>query len=145
MEQLRPFCKFVSIAGSIRRERSFINDIEIVAVPAIKGYMDMVNLVRSWKKVKGDPSEKYTRRILPEGVNLDLFFANEANLGCILLIRTGSAQYSKWMMGIVCRRHGYRMQGGYLWKDGVTVPVPDEETFYKLMKMPFVEPKLREI
>mgnify|MGYP001582614480 FL=1 len=103
---------------------------------------DKVNL---WKKVKGDALGKYTQRILPEGIKLDLFFADENNLGCIMLIRTGNWRYSKWMMGTVCRRNGYIMQGGYLWYEGDLVSVPTEERFYELLKLPFVQPNLRNL
>ena len=144
VEQLKPYCKIIAIGGSIRREQPFVKDIEIVAVRDIKKILELKDLVETWHKVKGEPIGKYTQRVLPEGIKLDLFFADERNFGLIFLIRTGNWKYSKWMMGSKAREKGFIVDRGYLWSKGVIVDVPSEEVFYSLMQMPFVEPKLRE-
>ncbi len=77
--QLAPHCERIEIAGSIRRKKPDVGDIEIVAIP--KPYniglfeSGIATIVKQWEKVKGELPCKYTQRILPEGIKLDLFFA----------------------------------------------------------------------
>ena len=98
LEQLRPHCIRAEIAGSIRRKKLEVGDIEIVAIP--KPYSiglfesGIASIVNKWKTVKGELPCKYSQRILPEGIKLDLFLPEEENWGLIFALRTGSADYS---------------------------------------------------
>jgi DNA polymerase/3'-5' exonuclease PolX len=64
---LKPFCERIEIAGSIRREQPFPNDIELVCIRKGRELFNFVEAVDQWKKVKGKPSGKYTQRSLHEG------------------------------------------------------------------------------
>ena len=98
VEQLRPHCERSEIAGSIRRRRPEVGDIEIVASPKPYGTglfeSGIATVVNQWPKVKGELPCKYTQRVLPEGIKLDLFFADETTWGVVYAIRTGSAAFS---------------------------------------------------
>src|SRR5687767_9873869 len=91
---LAPYCQRIAIAGSIRRQRPQVKDIEIVAQPlqepadlfghelvAHQGFCAVVN---QWRAIKGQPTGKYTQRRLPDGINLDLFIADPDNWGLTL-------------------------------------------------------------
>jgi DNA polymerase/3'-5' exonuclease PolX len=101
---LAPYCHRISIAGSIRRQRPQVKDIEIVALPwqepsdlfgdALVAHHGFCAAVNQWRAIKGQPTGKYTQRRLPEGINLDLFMADADNWGLILAVRTGSAAFS---------------------------------------------------
>jgi len=73
---LAPYCERIEIAGSIRRKKPDVGDIELVAIP--KPYniglfeSGIATEVNQWEKVKGELPCKYTQRILPEGIKLDL-------------------------------------------------------------------------
>ncbi len=119
--ELAPYCERLEIAGSIRRKKPEVKDIEIVAIP--KPYeIDMFesNLaiaVNQWEKVKGNLQYgkcKYTQRILPDGIKLDLFFAEPGNWGLIYAIRTGSADYSHRVLASGWVKRGYYSKGGYI-------------------------------
>jgi len=92
VEILKPYCLRIEIAGSIRREKPEVGDIELIAI--VKDIKKFSKEVNKLEKVKGNPTGKYTQRILPEGIKLDLFMANIRNWGLIFAIRTGSARYS---------------------------------------------------
>src|SRR5688572_29668173 len=98
IEELRPHCYRCEIAGSVRRRRSEVKDIEIVAIPKPFeiGLLEsgIATVVNRWDKVKGTLPCRYTQRRLPEGIALDLFFADKTNWGLIYAIRTGSADFS---------------------------------------------------
>jgi hypothetical protein len=72
---LAPYCTKICIAGSIRRRKPDVKDCEIVAIPrqvpgglfgdeltVDPGFIDAVN---RWPRVKGEPTGRYTQRVLP--------------------------------------------------------------------------------
>ena len=144
---LAPHCERIEIAGSIRRKKPEVGDIEIVAIP--KPYdiglfeSGIATVVKQWEKVKGELPCKYTQRILPEGIKLDLFFAEPDNWGNIFAMRTGSATYSHLELASRWSSMGYKSEGGYLHRDGERIAVREEEDLFKLLGIPFVEPEQR--
>ncbi len=137
----KPYCSRIEIAGSIRREKPEVGDIElIVIVKDLEGFSKEVNKLQ---KVKGEPTGKYTQRILPEGIKLDLFMANERNWGLIFAIRTGSAEFSHKVLARGWVRVGYKSINGMLVKDGREIEVREEKDLFDLIGIPYVEPKFR--
>ncbi len=141
--QLKPHCERIEIAGSIRRKKAQCNDIEIVAIP--KPYdtglfeSGIATIVNKWPKLKGKLPCKYTQRLIqPEGIKLDLFFAEPGNWGLIFAIRTGSAEYSHKVLACGWVRQGYKSKDGYLHRDGVRVDVPEELKLYHILGHPQV-------
>ena len=152
MEKLRPHCKRIEIAGSIRRKKEEVKDIEIVAIPkpySLGLFEDgIAGVVNQWEKVKGDMvygKTKYTQRILPEGIKLDLFFAEEGNWGHIFAIRTGSADYSHEVLAKGWVRLGFKSEGGYLFYKGEKYKVREEEDLFKLLGIKYVNPEERNL
>lgn len=141
--ELEPHCEKVEIAGSLRRKKSEVNDIEIVAIPK-PNREGLIKTVNKWEKVKGEATGKYTQRILPDNIKLDLFFADKENWGAIFLIRTGDWEFSKKFMGTVMPKNKYKQKDGYVWKNGLIVPIYDEEDLFRLMNIPFIEPEKRD-
>ena len=146
---LAPHCERIEIAGSIRRKKLMVGDIEIVAIP--KPYevglfaSGIVPVVNQWDKVKGELPCKYTQRILPSGIKLDLFFATPDNWGYILAIRTGPADYSAQVLAAGWVKRGYKGQGGMLWNGSNPVPVREEQDLFNLLALPWAEPENRVI
>ena len=154
MLQLKPYClkvpklnaivNRIKIAGSIRREKDEVKDIEIVCIPDPDKIFEFAQFVDGFKKVKGEPIGKYTQRELPEGIKLDLFMADETNYGLITMIRTGSWEFSKRIMW-ECITKGFYVKGGYLHNTQTDeiVSVQDEEDFFNICNIKYVEPKQR--
>ena len=146
-QELEPHCERIEIAGSIRRQKQEVKDIEIVAIP--KQYQ--VGLFRSgialvvdkWKKVKGELPCKYTQRILPDGINLDLFFCTEKNWGLIFAIRTGSAEFSHKVLANGWVKAGYKSVDGMLTKNNQQLDVREETDLFNLIKLNYVVPEER--
>ena len=152
VEQLRPHCIRIEIAGSIRRKKPEVKDIEIVAIP--KPYSiglfesGIASVVNRWEKVKGDmmyEKTKYTQRILPEGIKLDLFLVEEGNWGSQLAIRTGSADYSRYVLAREWMRNGFKSEGGYLYRDGEKYEVREEKDLFRMIGVAFVKPEKRNV
>ncbi len=166
---LFPWTEQLFIGGSISRMCSIVKDIEIICIPkrkvhvigtglslfsgqpvqvvrkkpeAVKKFVDTVN---QWPKVKGDPETgRYTQRWYKSIIKIDLFMADENNIGLIHAIRTGSAEYSRQLMNW-CKQAGYQVNDGYLWQGVTKVPVPDENFLFNLIKQKYVEPKYRNV
>lgn len=147
VELLRPHCERIEIAGSIRRQKPEVKDIEIVAIP--KPYetglfeSGITTVVNQWEKVKGELPCKYTQRILPEGIKLDLFFAEKGNWGLIYAIRTGSADYSHKVLATEWVKRGYKSENGYLTSNGKPVLILEEEDLFKRIGVPYKSPTER--
>lgn len=157
VRMLEPYCLRIRIAGSIRREKAECGDIEIVCVVDTdeRERMKFVAMVERLEKVKGEPTGRYTQRLLPEGVKLDLFMCQEDNWGNIFLIRTGNWKFSRFMMGIRAKQVGLLHRGGYLWHNwestdechgslSVKIACYEEEDVFRVLEMDWIEPKDRE-
>lgn len=145
--EMAPHCHRIEIAGSIRRCKPEVKDIEIVAIP--KPYdvglfaSGVAPIIDQWEKVRGELPCKYTQRILPGGIKLDLFFATAENWGYIYGIRTGSAEYSANVLARGWVGNGYKGIGGMLTYDGQPVAVKEEEDLFRLCGVKYIEPSFR--
>lgn len=151
------------IAGSIRRKKLEVKDIEIVAI--ISNYDSLfedlskfgrfikpgVPDIIDWPPKKGS---KYVRMFLNEEIKLDLFIANEDNWGALFCMRTGSATNAKGntFQGFVPKMFSMWKKisnGGKMvncqptYPDGTSVKVPTEELFFDLCGVEWVEPEFR--
>lgn len=173
------------IAGSIRRKRPECGDVEHVIIPAfgdkpaagLFAQPERVNLL--WHHadalVAGHAIDKHwngngltwgekMRRADYRGFSHDIFTAMVDNWGCILAIRTGSADFSKRLVtGLL--RNQYRQADGYVWRcrpcphcarpdpckacngtrlDPVErLSVGTEEEFFSLAGVMYVQPEAR--
>ena len=167
VKQLAPLCERIQIAGSIRREKPEVKDIEIVAIP--KPYdvglfeSGIATVVNRWIKVKGSLPCKYTQReiaplmhtpnadvpreVLLDTIKLDLFFATPKNWGLILAIRTGSAEYSHQVLAMGWVRKGYESIEGNLFHKASRWErsIPEEKDLFDLIGIDWVEPKERNL
>jgi DNA polymerase/3'-5' exonuclease PolX len=153
---LSPYCERIAIAGSVRRRRSFVGDIEIACIPRLipTGLFgdelitdpDFCAMVNQWPAVRGKPDAKHTQRRLPDGILLDLFMADAENWGLIFAIRTGSADFSRHILATGWVKAGYHSDEGRLRaRDGTIVPVREEHDLFTLLGIPWVDPEAREV
>lgn len=151
--ELAPYCERIEIAGSIRRQKPEVKDIELVVIPkhvpadmfgsTTEPHPDFCRIINALEKVKGEPTGKYTQRILPEGIKVDIFIADPDNWGLIYAIRTGSADFSYKILGGAWVRCGYKSVNGYLMEGEKRVPVREEEELFRLLRLPFTPPEQR--
>jgi DNA polymerase (family 10) len=148
---LAPHCAQVEIAGSIRRRRPSIGDVEIVCLPhpyepapLLRSGIALV--LEDWPAVKGTLPCRYTQRRHPSGMTVDVFMPDPRGFGLQLAIRTGSAAWSHQVLARAWVRAGFRSEGGLL-RDmaGRVVSTPDERKLFQLIGLPWVEPFDREV
>ena len=149
LEQLKPHCERIAIAGSVRRKKAEVGDIELALIP--KPYevglfqSGIATVVNQWEKVKGELPRRYTQRVLPSGIKLDLFFADESNWGLAFALRTGSAEFSSRVLACGWVRNGFKSSGGYLFKYGEKFEVKEEKDLFNLIGIHYVEPENRNL
>lgn len=152
VELLKPHCERIEIAGSLRRKKSEVGDIELVIIP--KPYLiglfesGIATIINKFKKVKGNLEYgkcKYTQRILPEGIKLDLFIADENNWGYVYAMRTGSANFSHNVLANAWTHVGFKSIKGYMVKSGKIHPAREEEDFFRMIGVPYVQPERRNL
>lgn len=155
---LEPHILRAEIAGSIRRGRPTVGDVEIVAEPKTRtadlfgGTVPDVEPIRAaleevgiWEK--GGERYMKVRHVLGSALSLDLFLVTPpAEWGSILAIRTGPGE-----LGQLCvtrmKSRGYRHENGHVieTKTGLHVPTPTEEDFFHLAGVAYLAPPLRDI
>lgn len=148
LKALEPHCSRIEIAGSIRRKKPEVNDIEIVCIPHPydTGIFEsgVASVINQWEKVKGELPCKYTQRIV-KGMKIDIFFATPINWGLIFAIRTGSAEYSHQVLAKGWVKRGYVGKSGNLYYKGKLEPVPEEKQLFRIIGIPYVEPENRNL
>jgi len=153
----------VEVAGSIRRQKAVVGDIEICGIPE-----DRDNLIKLLGEIgqhikPGVPGAipwvpkveaKYLRVRLEEGMNLDVFLGTPENWGGWYMMRTGSgaspdgSAFNGFIPGIFSRWK--KLSGGGRMTDCMpTMPtgeqlwIPEEQDFFDLLEMDFVPPEER--
>ena len=159
-DELAPFCEKICIAGSVRRGKPEVHDIELVLKPKLNpaplifqhdyhllDYLDHpLGYLACARKLKGQ--SKYQQWQLPE-IKLELYIVTPpAQYGVILALRTGPAELSQLLV-TQRRKGGYlpsyaRVQDGAVWVDGEAVDMPDEVNFFEFCALPYLRPPERD-
>ena len=162
---LSPACAQIEIAGSLRRGRPEVSDVEIVAAPIlveaprsdlfapppmVAGPLEAVlsDLAAAGRLIahptRPASGDRYKRLWVARAeLQVDLFLVRPpAEWGPILAIRTGPADYSEAAVTAL-RARGLRCAEGAIWRDRERIPCPDEARFFDLCGMPLLPPERR--
>lgn len=167
---IRPFCQRAEIAGSIRRQKPEVKDIEIVAIPvwseepkagSFFGETDLINELWRHLSARGDiqwikpgtskvipweikPHGKYWRGLVQEDIKFDLFVVRPSNWGIQFALRTGSAEFSKALV-TRAKEVGFPCVDGMLQRkaDGYRIGTPEEADVFDLLGLTYIEPAER--
>jgi DNA polymerase/3'-5' exonuclease PolX len=105
---LEPHCDKIHVAGSIRRQKQEVKDIEIVCIPKRIQKEDLfgksgeyelsqhfINVTKMiGTALKGKPEGRYMQIDTGKGILLDLFITTQEDYYRQFAIRTGPAEYS---------------------------------------------------
>jgi DNA polymerase/3'-5' exonuclease PolX len=163
---ISPLCNRIEIAGSIRREKEEVKDIELVVIPEFdfsSAQLPMAGIIdirstpvpltdkKGWIDLIGEPlmnGSRYKKIKTKWNINLDLFIVlTSSKWGVQYVIRTGPASFSK---KVVTQRYKGGLlpsdcvvKGGAVYRNEVLVPTPEEEDFFNLLEIDYIEPKRR--
>lgn len=159
-EKISPYCDRIEIAGSLRRKRETIGDIEIVALPKLAHMRNLLgdivqteNMLHEFlvsnevKLLKGSKSDAKQKQFTYAGYQVDLFLpTSPAHWGSIFTIRTGSHGFNMWVMNERCPKVKVRFSHGLVYWYGNPKPLetPEEINIFEALEMDFVPPKNRD-
>jgi len=143
LEIIRPLCERCEVAGSIRRRRPDVHDIDIVLIQRPLMWHRIVNkLVEKGARVVIRGSK--LARLALDGVQVDLYVTSSENWGTILLIRTGSAYHNIKLMNRA-REMGLKLSAAMgVMKEGKVVASRTEEEIFHALGMHYAAPESRE-
>ncbi len=104
IDKLSPWCSKIEIAGSIRRKKEFVHDIDLVVIPSNEG--QFIYALQSLGKIKMG-GQKLIRCELPQIV-LDIYIATPETWATLLLIRTGSKEHNIKLCSLA-KRQGVKL------------------------------------
>lgn len=90
VELLFPFCERVWIAGSLRRREEEVGDVDIVAIPRDKEGLQKV-IEKNFSVLTNGGKSK---RLLLDGVQVDLYLTEPEDFEAVLMHRTGSIKHN---------------------------------------------------
>lgn len=138
LDLLGPHFELVSVAGSVRRRKQFVNDIDLVAIPGMSSprailQMLPVLIVRSGPKLA---------RFKFKGIDIDIYYASPQTWGTLLLIRTGSVEHNIMLCNKALAR-GWKLRAsgeGLFDSGGTRIAGDDEESIFRALGLPYREP-----
>jgi DNA polymerase/3'-5' exonuclease PolX len=156
------------IAGSIRRRKMDVGDVEHVVIPRFGAVIVSTGLFTETKTINllcarmeelvaagtiakhiyGGSGPRWGEKYRGSefgGMLHEVFMADARNFGSVLLIRTGPAEFSERIVTIFKDGGMLRQQEGYLryTASGEVVPVPDEATYLRLAGLSYISPENR--
>ena len=167
IRELAPFCERIEIAGSLRRRKAEVSDIEVIFVPRISQRPDGLFGTKSYsmadekieqmvsggiiaKRRKSDESftwgEKNKLAVhIASGIPIDFFATSSENWWVSLVIRTGSKENNlKLTNGAIRRGGSLNAYGcGVTWNDGSVTAAKSEREVFELCGVDYVEPNMR--
>ncbi len=170
VELLRPSCERIEIAGSIRRQKTSVKDIEIVYVPKVNFERDLfmvftcIETILADKKIRSlEDQFIISRRWLSSGrgaygrcnklmvhcrsgIPVDLFATTEESWFNYLVCRTGPAELNRQIC-LEAKRRGFGWMpygcGFRILSDGEVFPMASEKEVFDFVDIPYQEPHLR--
>jgi DNA polymerase (family X) len=155
---LLPFAEKIAVAGSIRRGRPEVGDVDLVAIPRTELDRDLLGNVTATRNLM---AVEVKRRAAEEGwtvekdgesylvwqakaVQVDLWFCTRKTWGTVLMCRTGSKEHNIWLAQRAQARGGH-------WNPhhGLTVGrafmAEEENDIYLGLGLEFIQPVDREM
>jgi len=157
VQELSPACERVEIAGSLRRGKPAVHDIDIILLPRSPSSVGLQSSVSSLDEVisalinrgslivvrEGDKIRSFIAA--KTGIPVDVYVATHDTWATLLLIRTGSKEHNIQLaqrarqLGMKLRASGdgIENQGGEL------IKIQSEDEIFSLLKVPYLPPEKR--
>lgn len=142
--RMQPWCQRIEVAGSIRRRRPVVGDIDLVIL-SDRAEDLRAHCASKWSEVSSGPQNAIYQTRLWDGsiVQIDMFFAqpessdlftrSPTNFGSLLICRTGSKEHNiklvEWAKRLGLRWNPYR---GVFRGDNLIASATEEEVFAAL-------------
>jgi DNA polymerase (family 10) len=144
-----PHCDKIEIAGSIRRQKATVHDIDFVmAAKSDSEWQKISETLKHMKSKLNCQGNSVIKALLPiqKGLfKVDFYRAQLSTFGIHLLIRTGSAEHNMWLAGYAISK-GMRLKHSEgLIKEGSVIAGETEQGVFEALGLPCPAPSQREI
>jgi DNA polymerase/3'-5' exonuclease PolX len=157
---LEPACHRIEIAGSIRRQKPEVNDIELLCIPKYGGLSCRVNLLdkriiglvhagildyrlnKRGRRAYGQKNKFLVH--IPSGIGVDIFSTTPECWPVALAVRTGGARTNK-RIAMAAIQKGWHLRAygrGFATPQGELVCYSEREVF-ELVGLPYLSPEKR--
>lgn len=146
VDVISPLVRKVKVAGSLRRNKDLVHDVDIVVIPLPLAFPNiLVNELAQELGAKIIRSGPKILTVTVDGKQVDIYSASEQDWGIQLLRWTGSKDHNIKL----CNRAlsmGMRLAVSRgLEKDGKVIASRTEEEIFAALKMPYIPPEEREV
>lgn len=155
VELLKPACERIVIAGSIRRRRPDVGDIELLCIPKLEEGIDLLDRELGWLMLNGvfDHRRDKRGRIIygpknkllfhkPSGIGVDIFSTTEECWPVALVVRTGGKNTNMEIASRAIERgmrfHAYGR--GFTRADGSELVCHSEQDVFRAVGLRYLEP-----
>lgn len=139
-ETLEPLADVVLVAGSVRRRRPRVGDVEFVVLP--KNLEQFLNTLDRNGWTGGDR----IRKKMTAGIPVEIYIAHKPEeLGAMLFMYTGDFQHNIAMRSIA-KRQGWKLDQYGIWDAKTGAPLlqsPDERDYYDFLGVDYHTPEER--
>lgn len=144
-ELLTPYCDRIEIAGSIRRGKSIVHDIDIVLIEKPEAALVMNSILSSIGEIELNGGKIKRLRYGNGDISIDIYIATPATWATLLLIRTGSKENNIRLCSLA-RRKGWHLKAngdGLFGMRGQRIAGDTGESIYQALGIPYQEPHNR--
>ena len=141
IKQLRPYCSEIKVAGSIRRQKPLVHDIDIVLIPLDHWGLEaqVLSLAHPFRpKLSGERLKRFSFN----GAQIDLYYAAPETWATLLLIRTGSKE-NNIRLTTLAKKRGWRLHAsgeGLFDENGQKIAGASEESIYQALGLSWQSP-----
>lgn len=138
VKAVEPYCDKIEVAGSVRRQRPIVNDIDLVVIPRDRRNLDLALMRIGNYKMSG----MKIARVEMDSIPLDIYFATPETFATLLLVRTGSKE-NNIRLATLAKKRGWRLAAsgdGLFNEKGKRIAGDSEESIYEALGLPYQQP-----
>lgn len=147
-QTLTPYCDRIEIAGSIRRRKPAVHDIDVVMIPKPEAALT-INYALSHIGTIAKDGPKIKQLWYTENqtlISVDIYIATPVTWSTLLLIRTGSKE-NNIRLATIAKTKGWQLRAsgeGLLDQAGNRIAGDTEQSIYEALGLPYQEPEERD-
>ena len=138
IKRLSPYCQRIEIAGSVRRNKPTVRDIDLVLIPSDPWNLSYEIMRLGTSHMGGDK----LKRVDYNGTQIDLYYADDKTWATLLLIRTGSKE-NNIRLATLAKKKGWHLAAngdGLFNEKGERIAGDSEQSIYEALGLAYREP-----